>query len=98
MKNQAMKGVYAAVLVVGVIYAFIELRGSSGIGALLQRRQLVSQYEQENQKLNQEIQRRQDHIQRLEQNPTEQEFEIRRRLKLAKPGEKIYIIEPGPKK
>ena len=39
-----------------------------------------------------------DHIQRLEQNPTEQEFEIRRRLKLAKPGEKIYIIEPGPKK
>ena len=98
MKNQAMKGVYAAVLVVGVIYAFIELRGSSGIGALLQRRQLVSQYEQENQKLNQEIQRRQDHIQRLEQNPTEQEFEIRRRLKLAKPGEKIYIIEPGTKK
>jgi len=98
MKNQAIKAIYALLLVAGVTYAFVELRGSSGIGALLQRRQLVSQYEKENQRLNQEIQHQQDHIQRLEQNPTEQEFEIRRRLKLAKPGEKIYILEPGSKK
>ncbi|MCU1330291.1 MAG: Septum formation initiator [Bryobacterales bacterium] len=98
MRNQALKGVYAVVLVAGIAYAFIELRGPGGIGALLQRRALVTQYEAENQKLNQELQHRQDRIQRLEQNPTEQEFEIRRRLKLAKPGEKIFIIEPGSKK
>jgi cell division protein FtsB len=98
MRNQALKGIYAIVLVAGIVYAFVELRGPSGIGALMQRRALVSQFEVENQKLNQELQHRQDRIQRLEQNPTEQEFEIRQRLKLAKPGEKIYILEPGDKK
>ena len=98
MRNQALKAVYAVVLVAGVAYAFVELRGPSGIGALLQRRNLVNQYEIENQKLNREIQQHQDRIQRLEQNPSEQEFEIRQRLKLTKPGEKIYIIEPGAKK
>lgn len=98
MKNQVLKAVYAVVLVAGIVYAFVELRGSGGIGALLQRRVLVSQYEAENQKLNQEIQHRQDRIQRLEQNPTEQEFEIRQRLKYAKPGEKIYLLDPSPKK
>jgi cell division protein FtsB len=98
MSNQALKSIYAIVLVAGIVYAFVELRGPSGVGALMQRRTQVSQLEAENQKLNQELQHRQDRIQRLEQNPTEQEFEIRQRLKLAKPGEKIYILEPGNKK
>lgn len=98
MRNQALKVAYAVVLVAGVAYAFVELRGPSGIGALLQRRSLVHQYEIENQNLNREIQQHEDRIQRLDQNPTEQEFEIRQRLKLAKPGEKIYILEPNSKK
>ncbi len=98
MKNQATKTVYGAVLLAGIIYAFIELRGPGGISALIQRRRLVEQYEAGNQKLNREIQRQQDRIQRLEQNPAEQEFEIRQRLKFAKPGEKVYILEPsGPR-
>ena len=98
MRNQALKTVFAAVLVAGVAYAFVELRGESGIGALLHRRTQVHQLEIDNQKLNREIQQHQDRIQRLEQNPTEQEFEIRQRLKFAKPGEKIYILEPNSKK
>lgn len=98
MRNPVLKVAYAAVLVAGVAYAFVELRGPSGVGALLQRRSLVHQYEIENQNLNREIQQHQDRIQRLDQNPTEQEFEIRQRLKLAKPGEKIYILEPDSKK
>ncbi len=98
MRNQALKVAYAVVLVAGVAYAFVELRGPSGIGALLQRRGLVHQYEIENQTLNREIQQQEDRIQRLDQSPTEQEFEIRQRLKLAKPGEKIYILEPNSKK
>ncbi len=98
MRNQALKVAYAVVLVAGVAYAFVELRGPSGIGAMLQRRSLVHQYEIENQTLNREIQQQEDRIQRLDQSPTEQEFEIRQRLKLAKPGEKIYILEPNSKK
>jgi cell division protein FtsB len=40
-----------------------------------------------------EIEEKQERIKRLQENPSEQEFEIRQRLKLAKPGEKIYIID-----
>ena len=46
-----------------------------------------------NQKLASEIEREKDRIQRLQENPAEQEHEIRQRLKLAKPGEKIYILD-----
>jgi cell division protein FtsB len=54
--------------------------------------------EQENQQLNQEIGRLQDHIRRLDNDPGEQELEIRQRLKLLKPGEKVYITgEPAKK-
>ena len=47
--------------------------------------------------MHREIEEKQQRIQRLEQNPAEQEFEIRQRLKLAKPGEKIYIIDENKK-
>jgi len=36
-------------------------------------------------------------IQRLQNDPREQEIEIRQRLKLAGPGEKIYIIDDKKK-
>ncbi|HXJ38484.1 MAG TPA: septum formation initiator family protein [Bryobacteraceae bacterium] len=98
MRHPVLKGVYAVMLAVGIVYAFVELRGPNGIPALMERRRMVHQYEAENLKLNREIQQYQERIQRLQDNPTEQEFEIRQRLKLAKPNEKIYIIEPGPKK
>ena len=98
MRHPILKAVYAVVLAAGVGYAFVELRGPNGIPALIERRRMVHQYEAENLKLNREIQQYQERIQRLQDNPTEQEFEIRHRLKLAKPGEKIYIIEPGSQK
>ncbi len=47
--------------------------------------------EERNAKLDREIERMRDHIKRLETNPSEQELEVRERLKLVKPGEKVYI-------
>ena len=44
-----------------------------------------------NAQLARDIERMRDHIKRLESNPSEQELEIRQRLKLLKPGEKVYI-------
>ena len=46
-----------------------------------------------NEKLYREIVQKQDRINRLAGSTVEQEFEIRKRLKLAKPGEKIYILD-----
>ena len=50
-----------------------------------------------NEELRREIEQKQMRIQRLENDPQEQEIEIRQRLKLAAPGEKIYIIDDRKK-
>jgi len=88
-----VKATYAAVVGAGVVYAFIALQGPNGIPGLLEKRRQVKELELVNQKLHREIEEKQDRIKRLEQNPADQEFEIRQRLKLAKPDEKIYIID-----
>jgi cell division protein FtsB len=52
--------------------------------------------QQRNAKLDREIERMREHIKRLTDNPAQQELEIRERLKLVKPGEKVYITgEPA---
>jgi len=92
MRISALKAAYAIVVLCGVLYAFIELRGPNGIPGLLDKRRQVLEYEQSNLKLQREIEQKQQRIERLQDNPTEQEYEIRQRLKLAKPGEKIVIL------
>ena len=93
MRTPAIKAIYALVVLSGVIYAFIVLRGPNGLAGLHAKQQLIQEYEQSNQKMQREIEEKQERIKRLQENPSEQEFEIRQRLKLARPGEKIYIIE-----
>ena len=93
MRNPALKAAYAIVVLSGVAYAFIELEGPNGIPALLARRHQVAEYEQQNQQILRENAQKEQRIERLENNPIEQEMEIRQRLKLAKPGEKIYILD-----
>ena len=95
--NLFVKAAYAAVVGAGVIYAFFALQGPNGIPGLMEKRRQVKELELVNQKLHRDIEEKQDRIRRLEQNPADQEFEIRQRLKLAKPGEKIYIIDDRKK-
>ena len=45
-----------------------------------------------------EIERMREHLQRLSNDPAEQELEIRDRLKLVHPGEKVYITGDPDKK
>jgi cell division protein FtsB len=98
MRSSGFKTAYALVVLLGVIYAFIVLRGPNGIPGLLDKRQLVHEYEESNLQLQKEIERREQRIERLESNPAEQEYEIRQRLKLAKPGEKVFILDDAEKK
>lgn len=93
MRNPALKTAYAIVVLSGVAYAFVVLEGPNGIPALLEKRRQVAVYEQQNQQIVRENVQKQQRIERLENNPIEQEMEIRQRLKLAKPGEKIYILD-----
>lgn len=92
MKISAVKAVYALIVLCGILYAFIVLRGPNGIPAMFEKRRLVREYEVSNQELQREIEQKQQRIRRLESDPAEQELEIRQRMKLAKPGDKIYIL------
>jgi len=97
MKISPVKTIYLIAVICGMAYAFVVLQGPNGVPGLLAKRKLVHEYEITNQKMQRELEEKQQRIQRLEANPSEQEFEIRQRLKLARPGEKIYIIDTNKK-
>ncbi|HWE53136.1 MAG TPA: septum formation initiator family protein [Bryobacteraceae bacterium] len=97
MKISAGKAAYAIIVLLGIVYAFVTLRGPNGLQGLIEKRQQVHAFETDNEQLRREIEQKQTRIQRLENDPQEQEIEIRQRLKLAAPGEKIYIIDDRKK-
>jgi cell division protein FtsB len=97
MKISIVKLAYALIVLCGIVYAFVALRGPNGIPGLLDRRRQVREYEVTNEQLHREIEQKQARIQRLQSDPREQEIEIRQRLKFAGPGEKIYIIDDKKK-
>ena len=87
-----------AVLAVGG-YAVFMLRGSGGFRALSEKEAQIKNMERSNEALAKEIERRREHVRRLSENPAEQELEIRDRLKLVHPDEKVYVTgEPEKEK
>ena len=89
---------YWVVFLLAASYAFFTLSGPRGISALLEKQRQIHQMEKRDTELAQEIERKRERIQRLMANPAEQELEIRQRLKLARPGEEIYIVGAPDKK
>ena len=75
-----------------LLYGAIALRGPQGVPALLDKRREIRQLEEQNAALAAEIARRKERIERLEQNTSEQEMEIRKQLKLLRPGETTFIL------
>ena len=92
MKVSLARFGYLIAFLMVVSYAFFTLRGPKGIPALLQKQHQIEEIEKRNAVLAQENERTREHIQRLSDNPAEQELEIRQRLKLVHPGEKVYIL------
>ena len=80
-----------------MIYGLVALRGPQGVSALLDKRREVRLLEEQNAAKAAENQRRRERILRLEKNSTEQEMEIRKQLKLLRPGETTFILEDSPK-
>lgn len=74
------------------VYGFVELRGPQGIPALKSRWTEIRKLEEENANLQRENDYRRDRIKRLEQSSSEQELEIRKQLKLLRPGETTFIL------
>lgn len=79
-----------------VAYALITLTGPHGVHALMQKQRLIQEMQKRNALEAQKIERIKEHITRLNDNPAEQELEIRERRKLVHPDEKVFITgEPG---
>jgi cell division protein FtsB len=88
---------YILAFALAVVYGVVALRGPQGVSALLDKRQEVRQLEEQNAAKAAENERRRERIHRLEENSTEQEMEIRKQLKLLRPGETTFILEDPPK-
>jgi cell division protein FtsB len=91
VKSSAAKLGYAVAVLVAASYAFVTLRG--GIPALIQKQREIRTLEKQNADLAREIEFRRERIQRLREDESEQELEIRQRLKLVRPGEKVFILQ-----
>ena len=87
---------YIIAFALAVVYGVIALRGPQGVSALLDKRQEVRQLEEQNAAKAAENERRRERIRRLEESSTEQEMEIRKQLKLLRPGETTFILPDAP--
>jgi cell division protein FtsB len=97
-----MKGVFlrwggiAAALLAGLL---LFTRAPHGIATLRQRHEQIRELQRENAELQKEIAEKRERIRKLSASPSEQELEIRKRLKLQRPGETAIILgdQPGNK-
>ena len=80
-----------------VVYGWMAVRGPQGIQALLDKHREIRQLEEQNAATARENERRKERIQRLQTSVSEQEMEIRKQLKLLRPGETTFILPDAPK-
>ena len=97
LKNTSRRAGVALALVLVAAYGWIALRGPQGIQALLEKRREIRQLQEQNAAMALENERRRERIRRLEDSPSEQEMEIRKQLKLLRPGETTFILPDASK-
>lgn len=93
MRSSIAKIGYGVAVLVAACYAFVTLHGPQGIPALMQKTQQIRTLERENAELAKDIEGRRTRIKRLREDESAQELEIRQRLKLVRPGEKVFILQ-----
>lgn len=91
MKSTASKLIYTALVALAVAYAFFTVRGPHGYSAWLQKRQEAREMEEINAAMARENQLRREYLDRLRSSRPAQEEEIRKRLNLVKPEDKVYM-------
>jgi cell division protein FtsB len=79
------------------VYGYMSLRGPQGVPALMDKWREIRRLEEENASLQRENDYRRDRIKKLQDSPSEQELEIRKQLKLLRPGETSFILPDQPK-
>ena len=82
---------------IAVGYGWIALRGPQGVEGLLDKRREIRELQEQNATAAREIERRKERIRRLKESQSEQDMEIRKQLKLLRPGETTFILPDAPK-
>ena len=90
MKASLTRFAYVLVFLVAVGYAFFAF--PRGMHAWQDKQRQIQEMEKRNDSLAKQVERQKDYINRLKKNPAAQELEIRKRLKLLHPEEKLYIM------
>jgi cell division protein FtsB len=88
-----------APLIVGLAvcgYVWLALWGPQGVQALISKHKEIRQLQEQNAQMKLENERRAEHIRRLESSRSEQEMEIRKQLKLLRPGETTFLLPDEP--
>jgi cell division protein FtsB len=93
LRNLAMT---AAIVMIGV-YAVIALSGPQGVPALMEKRREIVRLQEQNATLQRENERKKERIRVLEEQPAQQELEVRKQLNLVKPGETTFFL-PEPER
>lgn len=94
MTLSAAKLSYVAALVAAAVFAALTLGGPQGVSALIQKKKEIQETEKRNADMARENEQQKQRIERLRDDPAEQELKVREREKLVRPGEKIYIYPP----
>ena len=68
------------------------VRGPQGIPGLFEKQQEIRRLQERNTDLQRDVQRKRERIARLKNSPSEQEMEIRKKLKMLRPGEIEFIL------
>ena len=76
---------------------WIAFRGPQGFPVLLEKQREIRLWEERNAELDRDNQLRRERLKRLEESPSEQDLEIRKQLKLLRPGETTFILPEAPK-
>jgi cell division protein FtsB len=92
IKNSIRRVVFLIAFALVGAFGYITLRSPQGLPALRQKWSEIRQLEEQNAALQRENEYRGARIKKLQQNPSEQELEIRKKLKLLRPGETSFIL------
>ncbi|HLW75871.1 MAG TPA: septum formation initiator family protein [Bryobacteraceae bacterium] len=97
IRRNARRAGYALALAVVAAYGWMALRGPQGVGALLERHREMRTLEEQNAEAARAVEQRKERIRRLQESQSEQDMEIRKQLKMIRPGETTFILPDPPK-
>lgn len=78
-------------------YILMAVRGPQGIQSLIEKHREIRTLEEQNAQMSRANQALRDKIGRLQNSSSEQELEIRKELKLLRPGETTFLLPDAPK-